>query len=123
VLIDILKLHLPATKTITGFTTKPLQQLSNGTTLDQMFTGEQFEAYRALGFHAALGLFDRSDSFAHLDAVRNADVWRQTEYLVQLFPRMSPENGDSLRLKQTFTEWSPLVMQRRRHRADNYEGI
>jgi hypothetical protein len=47
------------------------------TTLDQMFTEQQFEAYRALGFHAAFGLFDRSDNLAHLDPVTNADVRRQ----------------------------------------------
>jgi hypothetical protein len=37
------------------------------TTLDQMFSEEQFEAYRALGYHAAYGLFDRRDDFAKLD--------------------------------------------------------
>ena len=93
------------------------------TTLDQMFTEEQFEAYRALGFHAAFGLFDRSDSFAHLDAVRNADVRPRMEELDQLFPRISRENGDSPRQKQTFTEWLPRVMRRPRHQADNSEGI
>jgi hypothetical protein len=38
------------------------------TTLDQMFTEEQFEAYRALGFHAAYGLFSGNDTFAYLDS-------------------------------------------------------
>ena len=38
------------------------------TTLDQMFTEEQFEAYRALGFHAAYGLFSGTDTFAYLDS-------------------------------------------------------
>lgn len=93
------------------------------TTLDQMFTEEQFEAYRALGFHAAFGLFDRSDSFAHLDAVRNADVRRQMENLDQLFPRISSQNADPPRQKQTFTEWLPRVRRQPRHRADNSESI
>jgi len=31
------------------------------TTLDQLFSEEQFEAYRALGFHATHGFFDRRD--------------------------------------------------------------
>jgi hypothetical protein len=35
--------------------------------LDQMFTEEQFEAYRALSFHAAYGLFAGSDKYAYLD--------------------------------------------------------
>ena len=38
------------------------------TTLDQWFTEEQFEAYRALGFHAAYGLFSGTDTFAYLDS-------------------------------------------------------
>ena len=46
------------------------------TTLDQMFTEEQFEVYRALGFHAAFRLFDRCDSVAHLDPVTNAPMCR-----------------------------------------------
>lgn len=33
------------------------------TTVDQFFTEEQFEAYRALGFHAARGLLTGADSF------------------------------------------------------------
>ena len=40
---------------------------SHETTVDQMFSEEQFEAYRALGYHAAFGLFDRRDGFARLD--------------------------------------------------------
>ncbi len=34
------------------------------TTVDQFFSEEQFEAYRALGFHAARGLFAGTDDFA-----------------------------------------------------------
>jgi Patatin-like phospholipase len=36
------------------------------TTLDQWFTEEQFEAYRALGFHAAHGLFSGADIYGYL---------------------------------------------------------
>jgi hypothetical protein len=38
------------------------------TTADQFFSEEQFEAYRALGFHAIDGFFSGSDQFAFLDA-------------------------------------------------------
>src|SRR5262249_38240375 len=37
-----------------------------GPTEDQFFTEEQFEVYRALGFHMVCGFFDRSDKFAFL---------------------------------------------------------
>ena len=55
------------------------------TTLDQMFTEEQFEAYRALGFHAAYGLFDGSDKFAHLDLDKNPEARRHVAVLNELF--------------------------------------
>jgi hypothetical protein len=86
-----------------------------------MFTEEQFEAYRALGFHAAFGLFDRSDNLAHLDPVTNADVRRHMADLDQLFPRIPSETGDPPRQKQTFTEWLPRLRQQPRRRADNSE--
>jgi hypothetical protein len=93
------------------------------TTLDQMFTEEQFEAYRALGFHAAYALFDRTDSFAHLDPVTNADVRRQIAELDQLFPRVPSATGDPPRQKQTFTEYLPRVGRPPRRRADNSGSI
>jgi hypothetical protein len=92
------------------------------TTLDQMFTEEQFEAYRALGFHAAFGLFDRSDRVAHLDPVTNADVRRQMADLDQLFQRISSETGNPPRQKQTFTEWLPRLRRQPHRRANNAEG-
>jgi hypothetical protein len=92
------------------------------TTLDQMFTEEQFEAYRALGFHGAFGLFDRSDSVAHLDPVANADVRSQMMDLDQLFPRVPSGTNDSPRQKQTFTEWLPRIGRSPRRRADASEG-
>ena len=60
------------------------------TTLDQMFSEEQFEAYRALGYHAAHGLFDRHDKFAHLDADEFAET--PTQLADQLFPRVTTSN-------------------------------
>jgi len=92
------------------------------TTLDQMFTEEQFEAYRALGFHAAFGLFNRSDSIAHLDPVTNVDVRRQIADLDQLFPRISSATGDPPGQKQTFTEWLPRVRRPPRRQTNNQAG-
>jgi Patatin-like phospholipase len=61
------------------------------TTLDQMFTEEQFEAYRALGFHAAHGLFIGNDKFAHLDLERNTDAGAQLNFLNDLFTPTTPD--------------------------------
>jgi Patatin-like phospholipase len=62
-------------------------------TLDQFFTEEQFEVYRALGFHAASGLFDRRDQFAHLDPEICPRTLDETAYLDRLFPRASALGG------------------------------
>jgi hypothetical protein len=59
------------------------------TTLDQMCSEEQFEAYRALGYHAVYGLFDRRDKFAHLDPDEFPKVPSQLALLDQLFPRVT----------------------------------
>jgi predicted acylesterase/phospholipase RssA len=75
------------------------------TTLDQWFSEEQFEAYRALGFHAAYRLFDRSDRFAHRDPQQNLDVEPHIGLLDQLFPRV--ETGGPPGQKQTFADWLP----------------
>jgi hypothetical protein len=75
------------------------------TTLDQWFSEEQFEAYRALGFHAAYRLFDRSDRFAHRDLQENPDVQAQIELLDRLFPRV--ETGGPPGQTQTFADWLP----------------
>ena len=56
------------------------------TTLDQLFSEEQFEAYRALGFHATHGFFDRRDQFAHRDPKENACVEDLLDFLDDLFP-------------------------------------
>ena len=48
------------------------------TTGDQFFTEEQFEAYRALGFHMVDGFFGGSDDFSFLpDVFVSADTARQ----------------------------------------------
>jgi hypothetical protein len=62
---------------------------SHETTVDQMFSQEQFEAYRALGYHAAFGLFDRRDGFACLDPNEFPQMRVQLALLDQLFPRAS----------------------------------
>ena len=56
------------------------------TTLDQFFSEEQFEVYRALGFHAAYGLLRRWDKFAHRDPAECPQVTDQMRLLDRLFP-------------------------------------
>jgi hypothetical protein len=56
------------------------------TTLDQLFTEEQFEVYRALGFHAAYGVFAGQDSFAHRDPGKYSQVVDQLRLLDRVFP-------------------------------------
>jgi hypothetical protein len=86
------------------------------TTLDQMFSEEQFEAYRALGFHAAYRLFDRSDTFAHLDPAKNTDVRSQIAALDQIFPRVA--TGRLPGQKLTFADWLPRVRRPPHRKAD-----
>ncbi|HEY7664363.1 MAG TPA: patatin-like phospholipase family protein [Xanthobacteraceae bacterium] len=74
------------------------------TTLDQMFSEEQFEAYRALGYHAAYGLFDRRDDFAKLDPEQFPQARAHVELLDRLFPRMS--SGPPGRHRR-FADWLP----------------
>jgi hypothetical protein len=62
------------------------------TTLDQLFTEEQFEAYRALGFHAGSNLFEGWDQFAHLDPGKPG-VAEDLDLLDRLFPRSSAQPG------------------------------
>jgi patatin-like phospholipase len=73
------------------------------TTLDQMFSEEQFEAYRALGYHAAYGLFDRRDDFAKLDPKEFPKAQEQVAFLDELFPRVT--NGGALAQFRSFSEW------------------
>jgi hypothetical protein len=73
------------------------------TTLDQMFSEEQFEAYRALGYHAAFGLFDHRDTFAQLDPRDYPDYESELELLDRKFPR-APGWGPPTR-REHFVEW------------------
>ena len=70
------------------------------TTLDQMFSEEQFEAYRALGYHATNGLFTRRDDFAKCDdldaTLADADL------LDALFPRATEARPGQ---KSRFADW------------------
>jgi len=75
------------------------------TTLDQMFSEEQFEVYRALGFHAAYGLFDRSDAFAHLEPANYPSARDELALLDWLFPRVT--TGGTPKQRQTFVGWLP----------------
>ena len=70
------------------------------TTLDQMFSEEQFEAYRALGYHAANGFFTRRDDFAKTDDMDAmlADV----AVLDALFPRSGTGKAGE---KREFADW------------------
>jgi len=77
------------------------------TTLDQMFTEEQFEAYRALGYHAASGLFDRRDDFAKLDLAEFPEARKQVELLDELFPRRTA--GGAPNQRNCFAEWLPAA--------------
>ena len=76
------------------------------TTVDQMFSEEQFEAYRALGYHAAHGLFDRRDDFAKLDTNEFPDAMRDVKLLDDLFPRRP---GAAPRLHSQFVDWFTAV--------------
>jgi hypothetical protein len=87
------------------------------TTLDQMFTEEQFEAYRALGFHAAFRLFDRGDVFAFPDPVTDG-LRQEIAHLDELFPRAPSKTGDALGQKQKFTDWLPRPRARRPRSAE-----
>jgi hypothetical protein len=55
---------------------------------DQFFGEEQFEAYRALGFHAAHGVFTREAPFARRDPDADPTVQGDLDFLDRLFPRM-----------------------------------
>ena len=81
------------------------------TTFDQLFTEEQFEAYRALGFHEAYGLFNRSDKFAYLDPAKEPHFEAYITLLDRLFPRI--ESDGPLGQKQTFAAWMPRRIRQR----------
>jgi hypothetical protein len=84
---------------------KRYKRFPQETTLDQMFTEEQFEAYRALGYHATNGFFDRRDDFAKLDLAEVPDARKQVMLLDELFPRV----GGPSPHRAAFADWLPRV--------------
>jgi Patatin-like phospholipase len=81
---------------------KRYAQFPHETTLDQMFSEEQFEAYRALGYHAAYGLFDRRDDFAKLDPAEFPQASAHAQLLDRLFPRVTKSTPGP---HQRFFDW------------------
>jgi hypothetical protein len=75
------------------------------TTLDQMFSEEQFEVYRALGFHATYGLFDRKDEFAFFDPKKYPRVPEHLKRLDNLFPQVSDRAEQAPDQRHAFSEW------------------
>ncbi|MGA2568543.1 MAG: hypothetical protein ABSF41_17150 [Pseudolabrys sp.] len=75
------------------------------TTLDQLFSEEQFEAYRALGFHAAYRFFDRRDQFAHRDPQENPCIHDHLDFLDDMFPPTSAPDPCRPRLHATIADW------------------
>ena len=75
------------------------------TTLDQLFSEEQFEAYRALGFHAAHRFFDRRDDFAHRDPTENPCVRDHLDFLDKLFPPASKPDACWPQQNAKFVDW------------------
>jgi len=71
------------------------------TTLDQLFTEEQFEVYRALGFHSAYNLFDRRDAFAYPSLQRCPRLYYHLDLLDELFPKREASPGEF----RYFTDW------------------
>ena len=74
------------------------------TTLDQLFTEEQFEAYRALGFHAAYRFFDRRDCFAYPDPAANPCFSNELATLDRLFPVYAATDPCAPRPYETFVD-------------------
>jgi hypothetical protein len=72
-------------------------------TLEQIFSEEQFEVYRALGYHATYGLFDRRDTFAQLDLAEYPDYLTQVAFIDQLLPRAT--TGGPPRRYQHLVDW------------------
>ncbi|HXL67657.1 MAG TPA: patatin-like phospholipase family protein [Xanthobacteraceae bacterium] len=75
------------------------------TTLDQLFSEEQFEAYRALGFHATYRFFDREDWFAHLDRKDSKNHEKDIKFLDRLFPLAAKRDPAWKRRHNKFVGW------------------
>ena len=75
------------------------------TTLDQMFSEEQFEAYRALGFHAANRFFTGA-TISPISIRRNIrDVRDHLEFLDEMFPVTAAPDPCWPRQHGTFVDW------------------
>jgi len=79
------------------------------TTLDQFFSEEQFEAYRALGFHATHGFFSRRDKFAHRDIDAFPSVRWELQVLDEMFPIAEGPDPNWPRKFDTFMQHLPAV--------------
>jgi hypothetical protein len=77
---------------------------SSAGTADQFFTEEQFEVYRALGFHAVSGLFDRHDCFGRLDPKQSPSTKDDLELLDRIFPAVPKLDPLWVRKAETFVE-------------------
>jgi hypothetical protein len=75
------------------------------TTLDQLFSEEQFEAYRALGFHAAYRFFDRRDRFAYRDLNTNPCTADDLQFLDTMFPLTGKADPCWPREHESFAGW------------------
>jgi hypothetical protein len=80
-------------------------------TADQFFSEEQFEVYRALGFHAASGLFDRHDCFGRLDPEQSPDTKDDLELLDKIFPTAPKVDPLWTRKAHTFVELADRSQQ------------
>jgi hypothetical protein len=72
---------------------------------DQFFSEEQFEVYRALGFHVGYGLFDRRDEFAHPKPSKNPRIRDHLDELDRLFPRNSGHARDPSQQHKKFADY------------------
>ena len=74
------------------------------TTLDQMFSEEQFEAYRALGYHATNGLFTRRDDFA-ANRRHGRHVGGRGTCSTGCFPARPPASGREAHVRRVASGW------------------
>lgn len=72
---------------------------------DQFFSEEQFEVYRALGFHAGYGLFGRREKFAHLNPADAPRIRDHLGKLDQLFPRIPEPGEDPSQPQKKFSDY------------------
>jgi hypothetical protein len=72
---------------------------------DQFFSEEQFEVYRALGFHATHGLFGHRDRPALLDPTEYICVPQDLGFLDRLFPDLAEPDALLPPRRSTFADW------------------